>query len=105
MEEDMTIGELIRRAMEDNLSLEIDYFNNDYDYSTRTISNITKCMKFGLGLGYIDAYCHLRKEIRTFKISRIAHARIKPSERPIIPNYNYEFDRSKPIFPLFGEAF
>lgn len=100
MEEEATIDHLIKRAMEDNLSLEIDYVNNDWDYSTRIISNIKRSLQFGPG--YISAYCHLRNEDRTFKIGRISNARIVPSAGPIKPIFKYEFDRSKPIFRLYG---
>lgn len=40
MEEEVTIQHLIKRSIEDNLSLEIDYQNSDYETSTRIIRDI-----------------------------------------------------------------
>lgn len=105
MEEGVTIHKLIQRAIEDNLTLEIEYENNNYEKSTRTISDIQISTKFGVS--HISAYCHLREEERTFKISRIVDARIVPSsaKRAEKQLYNYDFDASKPIFNLYGEKF
>lgn len=105
MEEEVTIQHLIKRSIEDNLSLEIDYQNSDYETSTRIISDIHRSSKFRGD--YIDAYCHLRNEERTFKLSRIVDARIVPSsnKRAVKQLLNYEFDASKPIFNLYGEEY
>ena len=90
MEEGVSIEQLIRRAIEDGLTLEIDYAKNSYEKSSRVISNIT-----------------LREEDRTFKISRIVDARIVPSssKRTAKQMFNYDFDPSKPIFNLYGEEY
>lgn len=104
MEEGITINEIIRRAIDDRLTLEIDYIKNGYEYSTRTISEITESDEYGHG--YISAFCHMRNEQRTFKIDRIRDARIVTSQRrKVMPNLNYEFDASKPIFKLYGEQY
>lgn len=102
MEEGITILQLIKRAQEDDLTLEIDYVKEGFPKSTRTISDISESNEYGVG--YIRAFCHTRGEERTFKISRIVDARIVPTTQ-YKPLPNYEFDRSKPIFNLFGEKY
>lgn len=105
MEEGVTIEQIIRRAIEDGLTLEIEYAKNSFEKSTRVISDVSVSDEYGLG--YISAYCHMREEQRTFKISRIVDARIvpNPNRRAIKPQFNYEFDASKPIFNLYGEEY
>lgn len=105
MEEGVTIHKLIQRAIEDNLTLEIEYAKSDYDKSTRTISDVAISDEYGAG--YISAYCHMRQEQRTFKMSRIVDARIVSSsiKKAAKQLYNYDFDASKPIFNLYGEKF
>lgn len=105
MEESVTIEQIIKRAIEDNLTLEIEYAKNSYEKSSRIISDVKLSAEYGAG--YISAYCHMREEERTFKISRIVDARIvpNPNRRTIKPQFNYEFDASKPIFNLYGEEY
>lgn len=105
MEEGILIEQIIRRAIEDGLTLEIDYAKNSYEKSSRVISNITLSAEYGIG--YISAYCHMREEDRTFKISRIIDARIVPSpgKRTAKQMFNYDFDPSKPLFKLYGEKY
>ena len=105
MEEGITIEQLIKRAIEDGLTLEIDYAKNSLEKSSRVISNIKISQEYGFG--YISAYCHMREEERTFKISRIVDARIVSgsSKRKIKKLINYDFDPSKPIFNLYGERY
>ena len=105
MEEGVTIEQIIKRAIEDKLTLEIDYAKNSFEKSSRIISEVSISPEYGVG--YISAYCHMREEERTFKISRIVDARIVPStnRRTIQPLFNYEFDASKPIFNLYGEEY
>ena len=105
MEEGVSIEQLIRHAIEDGLTLEIDYAKNSYEKSSRVISHITLSTEYGTG--YISAYCHMRGEDRTFKISRIIDARIvpNPNRKIIKPQVNYEFDPSKSIFNLYGEEY
>lgn len=105
MEEGITIDAIIRRAIEDKLTLEIEYAKSDYDKSWRTISEVTISDEYGVG--YISAFCHMRQDNRTFKISRIVDARIvsNSSKRTSKQLCNYEFDASKPIFNLYGEEY
>lgn len=105
MEKGVTIEQIIRRAIEDGLTLEIEYAKNSFEKSTRVISDISISDEYGLG--YISAYCHRREMQITFKVSKIIDARIVPnsSKRTAKKLYNYEFDASKPIFNLYGEKF
>lgn len=90
MDTDLTIHQILGRAIQDNLTLEIVYAKNDYERSSRVISNISTSKEYGID--YISAYCHTRKKERTFKISRISSAKI-------VPNPN------KPIFNLYEEIY
>lgn len=105
MEEGVTIQQIIRRSIEYGLTLEIEYAKNSFEKSSRIISDISVSEEYGLG--YISAYCHMKEEQRTFKISRIVDARIvsNSSKRTAKQLYNYEFDASKPIFNLYGEEY
>lgn len=105
MEEGLTIEQIIWRAIEDGLFLEIDYVNNSFEKSSRIISDVSISKEYGIG--YISAYCHMKEKQCTFKISRIVGARIVPSsnKRPVKQLFNYEFDPSKPVFPLYGEEY
>ena len=85
MEEGVTIEQIIKRAIEDKLTLEIDSAKNSYEKSSRVISDVSISSEYGVG--YISAYCHMRDEERTFKISRIVDARIvsNPNRKTIKP--------------------
>ncbi|MCF0256413.1 MAG: WYL domain-containing protein [Bacteroides heparinolyticus] len=99
MEEEVSIYDLISRAIEDGLALEITYVKNSYDKSVRVISDIS--ISDDYGPGYISAFCHKRNEDRTFKISRILDAHIVS----MMAEENYEFNPNKPIFKLYGESY
>lgn len=68
----MNIREYIDKAIREGKTITIKYIKFDGTQSTRTISNIQYSDEFGEE--YIKAYCHLREEERTFKISRIISA-------------------------------
>lgn len=105
MEEGVTIEQIIRRAINEGLTIEIEYAKNSLEKSSRVISDISVSDEYGSG--YISAYCHVRKEQRTFKVSRIVDVRIVQSsdKRTTKQLYNYEYDASKPIFNLYGEVY
>lgn len=105
MQEEATIELMIQRAIEDGLTLEIEYAKNNYEKSKRVISDVSISEEYGDG--YISAFCHLRQENRTFKISRIIEARIIPcpTQKRESQVYNYVFDASKPIFNLYGNKY
>ena len=65
----LTIKEYITKAIHTKLGITIKYMNNDGDASVRKLSDLE--FSDELGDDYIKAFCHLRKEYRTFKISRI----------------------------------
>lgn len=65
----MSIKEYIDQAIKDGKSITISYVKYGGEFSTRKISDIKYSDEFGPD--YISAYCHLRNENRTFKISRI----------------------------------
>ena len=65
----MDINDYIDNAIKTHKEITIKYQKYDGTISTRRISSIEYSDEFGEG--YIHAYCHLRSEERTFKISRI----------------------------------
>lgn len=65
----MTISEYIAEAIKSGKTVKIKYVKYSGEISERTISDIGPSDEFGEG--YISAFCHLRNETRTFKISRI----------------------------------
>lgn len=65
----MTILEYIAEAIKSGKTVKIKYVKYSGEISERTISDIKPSEEFGEG--YISAFCHLRNETRTFKISRI----------------------------------
>ena len=68
----MEIKNIIDEAIRNGRTITIKYQKYGGEYSERTISKIQPSEEFGEG--YIKAYCHLRHEDRTFKISRIISA-------------------------------
>lgn len=99
MEEGTTIKQIVVLAIFMKQTLKIDYVNNKNEVSTRTISNIALSSDYGSE--YIKAFCHLKNEERTFKISNILKAKVVEAVDPL----KYEFDPSKPIFNLYGEKY
>lgn len=65
----MTIREYIDKAIYSGNKVTIKYVKFDGSLSTRTISELEYSDEFGDD--YITAFCHMRHEQRTFKISRI----------------------------------
>ena len=65
----MTIKEYIDKAINSGNKVTIKYVKFDGSLSTRTISELEYSDEFGDD--YISAFCHMRQEQRTFKISRI----------------------------------
>ena len=65
----MTIREYIDKAITSGSKVTIKYVKFDGCLSTRTISELEYSDEFGDD--YISAFCHMRQERRTFKISRI----------------------------------
>ncbi len=65
----MDIKEYLDKAIKENKTITIKYKKYDGTVSSRTLSDLDYSDEYGSG--YIQAYCHLRQENRTFKISRI----------------------------------
>lgn len=65
----MSIIEYIEDAIQNGKSVTIKYEKYGGELSTRTLSDIHYSDEFGEE--YIEGFCHLRNERRTFKISRI----------------------------------
>lgn len=65
----MTIRGYLDQAIREGRTIEIEYTKYNGEYSTRKVSDLSYSDE--LGSDYIAGYCHLRKENRTFKISRI----------------------------------
>ena len=65
----MSIIEYIEEAIQNGKSVTIKYEQYGGELSTRTLSDIHYSDEFGEE--YIEGFCHLRNERRTFKISRI----------------------------------
>ncbi len=65
----MGIREYIDNAIKNGKTVTIKYIKYEGTFSTRKISDIQYSDEFGDD--YIQAFCHKRQEMRTFKISRI----------------------------------
>ncbi len=75
----MTIQQIIDLSISKGYKVEIKYQNYQHESSTRIISNINYSDEFdekGYHNEHIKAFCHLRNEERSFKISRISNIRI-----------------------------
>ena len=75
---------IVKEAITEGKSVEISYSNFNGESSKRILSDITFTDKFdeyGYENEHIRAYCHKRKEERSFKIARILSIRIV--ERPL----------------------
>lgn len=70
--------EILRQVISKKRTIEIHYINNEKIVSIRKLSDVKYSQEYGLD--YIKAYCHTRKEYRTFKISRIKQIRIIQDE-------------------------
>lgn len=65
----MSIESYIDDAIRNSKSITIKYIKYGGEISTRTLSDIKYSDEFGKE--YIEGFCHMRQERRTFKISRI----------------------------------
>ena len=73
------IESVVTRALKENKTIKISYQNYDGEASERILSQIRFNNEFqndGFLNAHIKAFCHLRQEERTFKISRIIKAEI-----------------------------
>ncbi|MBI4393620.1 MAG: WYL domain-containing protein [Euryarchaeota archaeon] len=66
--------QILRRAIKEGLDVEMEYYAHSRgDWTTRRVTPTEIAGR------YLIAYCHLRKDERTFRIERIASIRISPS--------------------------
>ena len=106
----------INKAINTGATVEIEYTKNDGTSSVRKLSDLSYSDDYGDS--YISAFCHLRQEERTFKISRIKSIRFLsggdameqgPVQSVLINPVNsdapYHFNASKRIFKLYGEDY
>lgn len=106
----------IQKAIDTGATIEIDYTKGDGTKSTRKLSDVEFSDEYGDSC--ISAFCHMRKELRTFKISRISRVVFLSSgdadkssthevmlSRPVHSNEPYTFNSKKKIFLLYGENY
>lgn len=66
------IVDVIEKAIEESVTLNTGYVDKNGNKSSRYIDPHVLILK--QGVWYVYAYCHVRKEFRTFKLSRILYA-------------------------------
>ena len=80
---DENVERNVIRAFNNKLTLEIEYFSmGRAEFNRRKIDIYAKNSK------YIAAYCHSRKGIRKFRISRISKAKVTPNKYLIPADFN-----------------
>lgn len=110
------IIEDIQRAIDTGATIEIAYTKYDGTSSIRKLSDVEYSVEYGHT--HIQAFCHMRHELRTFRIDRISRviflsggdANSNASAQavlinPINSNAPYHFNSSKRIFKLYGEDY
>ena len=103
----------IQRAIDTGAIIEIAYTKYDGTASIRRLSDIQYSDEYGNT--HIEAFCHLRNERRSFKISRISRLTFISSPdavseqstliNPTKVKMPYRFNRSKKIFALYGDDY
>ncbi|NLG88455.1 MAG: WYL domain-containing protein [Clostridiaceae bacterium] len=85
---------IIREAIEKNLRLKIEYFSFDSNEMTRRKID-PYYLEIREGCYHLICYCHLRKEIRDFRVSRIKKLEIlnETFKRP--ENFYEEYNRNR----------
>ena len=87
------------QAVNESLSIEIDYISREGEHSKRVID--PHVLIFKQNVWYVYAYCHSRADFRTFKIGRIKSARFtgrtfvkQPVNKEDIPlNFEYSSEQ------------
>lgn len=100
----------IQKAIDTGAIIEIAYTKYDGTASIRRLSDVQYSEEYGNT--HIQAFCHMRNEQRTFKISRISRVTFINSPNtlneqpvPISPTnakMPYRFDTNKRVFNLHG---
>lgn len=107
------IVEDINKSISTGAVIEIEYTNRDGSSSVRKLSEVKYSREYGNS--YISAFCHMRKERRTFKINRITSVVFLDGDEDVCdsptqqePNNHdyslstYHFNPNKRIFKLYG---
>lgn len=90
--------QVCERAVEESLSLDIDYISRTGEHSRRIID--PHVLIFKQNIWYVYAFCHTKQDFRTFKIGRIKNARYtgktfekrKVTREEIPLNFRYRSD-------------
>jgi proteasome accessory factor C len=100
----LTHLELLRHAIHLGQQVELDYYSaSRYKVSLNRRVNPLG-LKVHLGLWYLAAYCHLRKENRVFRISRMRSAILCPEHFKKPTDFDMEmFLKTKLTLPTEGE--
>ena len=93
--------QVCERAVEESLSLDIDYISRTGEHSRRIID--PHVLIFKQNIWYVYAFCHTKQDFRTFKIGRIKNARYtgktfekrKVTREEIPLNFRYSTDEIK----------
>ena len=112
----MSVYSDIQEAIDTGATIEIEYVKYEGEYSIRKLSDVEYSSTYGSS--HIEAFCHLRKDRRTFKIDRIhrvtflsgGHAEEADEVQsaiitPLNQEIPYRFDQSKRIFNLYGQNY
>lgn len=91
--------QVCERAVNESLSLEIDYISRGGEHSKRVID--AHVLIYKQNVWYVYAFCHTKQDFRTFKIGRIRTARFtggsftkKPIAKDEIPlNFSYSSEQ------------
>ncbi len=79
---DEDIQKILETAMKNHQRLEIDYISREAGFG-EGFKKTRKIDVYGISAGEISAYCHLRNDIRMFRIGRIV--RVRPVEEFYAP--------------------
>jgi hypothetical protein len=89
---------IIEKAISEKLDIDFIYTKYSGQTSWRRLSEISYCNEFG-EFGYmndhITGYCHLRRERRTFKISRMSEIRIHSHYNSSAPSPSRTFEDTR----------
>ena len=67
---------VIKKAVKKNCAVKIKYENYDGIKSNRRLSNLSITDEYGYEDRHLNAYCHMRKMVRTFNMARIEMVKI-----------------------------
>ncbi len=71
------------KALGDKKRVEIDYFNMDSGEARKRAIDI-----YYMNSKYLVAYCHLRKDMRKFRVSRVVKAKLLDNSYTVPPSFD-----------------